>query len=81
VPVYGCYDFQNPPYMASRYMLNARIAAAGTSFTPLPCHAWHGYGVTSAYRVEVEVGADGHASATPSGTSAAPPPAGAVIVN
>jgi hypothetical protein len=32
-----------------------RIAAVGTSFSPLPCQAWHGYGVTSAHPVEVEV--------------------------
>jgi hypothetical protein len=35
--------------------------------------------VTNAHRVEVEVGADGPASATPSGAAAAAPPAGAVI--
>jgi hypothetical protein len=74
---YGCYDFQNPPYMASRNMLIARITVAGTYCSPLPCHAWHNYMVTNAHRVEVEVGADGHASAPPSGAAAATPPAGA----
>jgi hypothetical protein len=69
--------FQNPPYMASRQLLIPRIAAAGTSFSPLPCKAWHGYGVTNAHRVEVEVGADGLASASLSGAAAAAPPAGA----
>jgi hypothetical protein len=54
-----------------------RIAAAGTSFSRLPCQAWHGYTVTSAHRVEVEVGADGLASAPLSGAAAAAPPAGA----
>jgi hypothetical protein len=54
-----------------------RIAAVGTSFNPLPCQAWHGYGVTNVHRVEVEVGADGPASAPPSGAAAAAPPAGA----
>jgi hypothetical protein len=54
-----------------------RIAAVGTSFSPLPYQAWHGYGVTSADRAEVEVGDDGHASAPPSGAAAAEPPAGA----
>jgi hypothetical protein len=49
--------FQNPPYMASRQLLIPRFAAVDTSFSPLPCQAWHGYGVTSAHRVEVEVGA------------------------
>jgi hypothetical protein len=49
--------FQNPPYMASRQLLIPRIATVGTSFSPLPCQAWHGYGVTSAHRVEVEVAA------------------------
>jgi hypothetical protein len=63
--------------MASRQLLIPRILAAGTSFSPLPCQAWHGYGVTGAYRVEVEIGADGPASAPPSGAAAAAPPAGA----
>jgi hypothetical protein len=36
--------------MASRHQLIPRIAAIGTSFSPLPCQAWHGYGVTSAHR-------------------------------
>ena len=71
--------FQNPPYMASRHLLIPRIAAAGTSFSPLPCQAWHGYGVTSAHRVEVEVGPDGPASVPPSGAAAAAPPAGAKL--
>jgi hypothetical protein len=69
--------FLNPSYMASRQLLIPRIAAVGTSFSPLPCQAWHGYGVTSVRRVEVEVGADGPASAPPSGAAAAAPPAGA----
>jgi hypothetical protein len=63
--------------MASRQLLIPRIATVGTSFSPLLCQAWHGYGVTSAHRVEVEVGADGHASALPSGAAVATPPAGA----
>jgi hypothetical protein len=63
--------------MASRHMMIPRIAAAGTSFSPLPCQALHGYGVTNAHRVEVEVDADGPTSATPSRAAAAPP-AGAV---
>jgi hypothetical protein len=33
------YYIQNPPYMVSRHMLIMRIAATGTSFTPIPCHA------------------------------------------
>jgi hypothetical protein len=61
--------FQNPPYMASQQLLIPQIAAVGTSFSPLPCQAWHGYGVTSAHRVEVEVGADEPASARPSGVA------------
>jgi hypothetical protein len=73
---YGYFDFQNPPYMASRQMLITRIAAAGTSCSPLPCQAWHGYMVTTAHRVEVEVGADGPASAPLSGAAGAAPPAG-----
>ena len=79
MPVYGYYVFQNPPYRASRQLLIPRIAAVGTSLSPLPCHAWHGYGVTSAHRVEVEVGADGPASAPLSGAAAVAPPAGAQI--
>jgi hypothetical protein len=71
--------FYNSPYPASREWLIPRIASAGTSFSPLPCQAWHGYMITSAYRVEVEVGADGHACAPPSGAAAAAPPAGAQI--
>jgi hypothetical protein len=57
--------FQNPPYMASRQLLILRIAIIGTSFSPLPCQTWHGYGVTSAHRVEIEVGADGPATVPP----------------
>jgi hypothetical protein len=71
--------YQDPPYMASRQLLIPRIAAVGTSFSPLPCQAWHGYGVTSAHCVEVEVGADGLANAPPSGAAAAAPPAGALV--
>jgi hypothetical protein len=70
--------FLNPPYMAPRRLLIPRIAAAGTSFRPLPCQAWHGYKVTNARRVEVEVGIDGPASAPLSGVAAAAPPAGAL---
>jgi hypothetical protein len=69
--------FQNPPYMASRQLLIPRIATVGTRFSPLPCQTWHGYGVTSAHRVEVEVVADGPANAPLSGAAAAAPPAGA----
>jgi hypothetical protein len=78
--MYRCTEimfFQNPPYMASRQLLIPRILAAGTSFSPLPCQACHGYMVTSAHRVEVEIGADGAASAPLSAAAAAAPPAGA----
>jgi hypothetical protein len=44
--------FQNPLYRASRQLLVPRIAAVGTSFSPLPCQAWHGYGVTNAHHVD-----------------------------
>jgi hypothetical protein len=77
----GYYDFKNPPFMASRQLLITPIAAAGTSFSPLPCHAWHGSRATCAHRVEVEVGADGPASAPPAGATAATPPAGAIVTN
>jgi hypothetical protein len=62
--------FQNSPYRASRQLPIPRIAAVGTSFSPLPCQAWHGYRVSNAHRVEVEVGADGSASAPLSGSAA-----------
>jgi hypothetical protein len=78
--VHGYYDFQNPPYMASRQLLITQIAAASTSFRPLPCQAWHGYRVTNAHCVEVEVGADGHVSAPPSWAAAVAPPAGAALL-
>jgi hypothetical protein len=58
-------------------MLIPQIAAVGTSFSPLPFQALHGYRVTSVHRVEVEVGADGPASAPLSGVAAAAPPEGA----
>jgi hypothetical protein len=80
VPVYGHYVVPNPPYMASRQLLIPRIATVGTSFSPQPCQASHGYGATNAHRVEMEVGADGHASAPPSGAVAATPPAGASVI-
>jgi hypothetical protein len=67
--------FQNPPYRASRELQIPRIAAVGTSLSPLPCKARHGYMVTSAQRVEVEVCADGPASAPLSGAAAVAPPA------
>jgi hypothetical protein len=51
---------------------------ADPSLSLLPCQVWHGYMVTNAHRVEVEVGADGHASAPPSGAAAAAPLAGAL---
>jgi hypothetical protein len=63
--------------MASRELIIPRIAAVGTSLSPLECQAWHGYKVTSAHRVEVEVGANGYASAPPSRAADAAPPAGA----
>jgi hypothetical protein len=69
--------FLNPPYMAFEHLMIPRIAAVGTSFNPLPCQAWHGYGVTSAHCVEVEVGADEHASSPPCGAAAAALPAAA----
>jgi hypothetical protein len=72
---YGYYDSQNPSDTASRQLIT-RIAATCTSFSPLPCHAWHGYAITNAHRVDVEVGADGPASAPLSGASATAPLAG-----
>jgi hypothetical protein len=80
VPVYGYYVFPKSSVQGFPTAVIPRIAAVGTSFSPLPCQAWHGYGVTSAHRVEVEVGADEPASAPPSGAAAVAPPAGASIV-
>jgi hypothetical protein len=74
-----CMDImlsQNPPYMASRQLLIPWIATVATSFSPLPCQAWHGYRATNAHLVEVEVGADGLANAPPSGAAAAASPVG-----
>jgi hypothetical protein len=81
VPVYGYYVIPKPSVpgfpIPGFPMLIPGIAAVGTLFSPLPCHAWHGYMVTDAHRVEVEVGADGPASSPLSGAAAAAPPAGA----
>jgi hypothetical protein len=66
--------------MASRHLVIPRIAAAGTSFSHMPCYAWHGYKITNAHRVEVEVGADETASAPTSEAAVAAPPAGVVDV-
>jgi hypothetical protein len=74
VPEHGYFDFQYPLHMASRQLTITRIAVAGTSFSPIPCQAWHSYKATNAHRVDGEVGADGHARAPPPGP---PPPAGA----
>jgi hypothetical protein len=48
----------------------------GLEITRVPNTRFHAL-VTNAHRVEVEVGADGHASAPPSGAAASTPPAGA----
>jgi hypothetical protein len=37
----------------SRQVLIPRIAAVATSFNPLTCQAWHGYGVSNAHHGEV----------------------------
>jgi hypothetical protein len=68
VRVYGYYVFPKPSVHGFPTVANpADQSCRYTSFIPLPCQAWHDYGVTNAHRVEVEVGADGHASASPSG--------------
>jgi hypothetical protein len=77
VPEYGYYVFPNPSVPGFPTAADPAIEAVGNSFSPLPCQAWHGYGVTITHRVEVEVGADGPASAPLSGVAAAAPPAGA----
>jgi hypothetical protein len=78
VLMYGYYAFPKHSVKGFTTAVDpADRSVVGTSFSPLPCQAWHGYGVTSAHNVEVEVGADGPASAPPSGAAAAAPPAGA----
>ena len=82
MPVYGYYVFPKPSVHGFPTVANpADQSCRYTSFIPLPCQAWHDYGVTNAHRVEVEVGADEHASAPPSGAAAAAPPAGALTTN
>jgi hypothetical protein len=76
VLVYGYYDFPKPSVHGFPTAIDPAYRTAGISFSPLPCQAWHAYMVTSAHREEVEEGADGHASAPPSGAVAAAPPAG-----
>jgi hypothetical protein len=49
----GIMIFQNLPYKVSRQLLIPRLAAAGTSFSRLPCEAWHGHMVTE-HALEVE---------------------------
>jgi hypothetical protein len=80
VLVYDCTDimlFQNPPYKASRQLdpadHNCRYLVQPPTVPSLARLR-----VTNGHRVEVEVGADGPASAPPSGVAAAAPPAGAV---
>jgi hypothetical protein len=46
--------------------------------SPLPCQAWHGYGVCSAHHGEVR-GCRRDCERTPSGVAAAAPPAGAAV--
>jgi hypothetical protein len=74
----GYYDFQNPPYIASRQLVITQIATAGSSFSTPPCQVWHDYMVISAHRVKVDVGADMLAREPPSTAAAAAPPAGVV---
>jgi hypothetical protein len=76
--VYGYYIFPKPSVHGFPTVVDPAIATVGTSFNPLPCQALHGYGVTSAHRVKVEVGANGPANAPPSGAAAAAPPVGAI---
>jgi hypothetical protein len=77
VLLYEYYAFSKPSVQGFPTTADPAIAAVGTSFSHLPCQASHGYGVINAHRVEIEVVADGPASAPPSGAAAAAPPAGA----
>jgi hypothetical protein len=77
VQVNGYHDFPKPSVHGFPEVANPAIVAAGTLLNPLPCQAWHGCEVTSAHRVEIEVGADGHPSEPPSGAAAPLQPAGA----
>jgi hypothetical protein len=75
VSKYGYHDFQTVRTWLPNICctdLNCRYLVQ-----PLPCQAWQDYMITSAHRVGVEVGADVHASAPPSGAAAATPSAGA----
>jgi hypothetical protein len=79
VPVYGYYVFPKPsvhgfPTVVDPADRSCRYLVQPPT-VPGMARLW-GY---RAHRVEVEVGADGHASAPLSGTAAAAPPAGADV--
>jgi hypothetical protein len=69
------YFFKSPLYMAFPTAADPADRAV-SPLSPLPCQAWHGYGVSNAHHGEVR-DADGPANAPPSGAAAAAPPAGA----
>jgi hypothetical protein len=71
------YFFSKPPVRGLPTAVNRANRTAGTFLSPLPYQAWHGYGVISAYRAEVELYAEWHPSSPPSGAAAAAPPIGA----
>jgi hypothetical protein len=79
--MYGYYVFPKPSVPCFPTAADPADRSCRYLVSPLPCQAWHGYMITSAHRVEVEVGADGHASAPLSGAAAAAPPAGAAHSN
>ena len=73
------YFFKSPLYMAFPTAADPTDLAVGP-LRPLPCQAWHGYGVSSAHHGGRGGDADGPASAPPSGAAAAAPPAGALLL-
>jgi hypothetical protein len=68
--------FKSPMYMAFPIAADPADRVVGP-LSPLPCHAWHGYGVSSAHHGEVR-GCRRAYERPPSGAAAAAPPAGAV---
>jgi hypothetical protein len=71
------YSFKNPMYKAFPTASDPADRAVGP-LSPLPCQAWHGYGVSSAHNEEVR-GCRRACERTPSGVAAAAPPAGAAV--
>jgi hypothetical protein len=76
----GVRIFQFPTLSVHGFPISYDRADRSCWCVVLPRQAWHGYMATSAHRVEVQVDADGHASAPLSGAAAASPPAGVQVI-